>query len=88
MLPSSSPAPVGLDTPTVEYISNGIVFSWALPTQPNGLITHYILYVGGFVVFNGSALSHTIGTNLQGTQPFFLEAYNTAGSARYALIFI
>ena len=51
--------------------------------MPNGIITHYTLFLEGVVIFNGSALSHTLILDLRDPQTFFLEAYNSAGSARY-----
>ena len=72
--------PEGVDVPSYSYFESGIHFSWSLPSTPNGIITHYTLYVDGVVVYNGSSTARTLQSDI--TQPlnYSLEAHNSAGS--------
>ena len=72
--------PEGVNIPTYSYFERGVHFSWSLPTTPNGIITHYTLYVSSVVIYNGSSLARTLQSDI--TQPlnYSLEAHNSAGS--------
>ena len=72
--------PEGVNVPSYSYFESGIHFSWSLPSTPNGIITHYTLYVEGVVVYNGSSMARTLQSDI--TQPlnYSLEAHNSAGS--------
>lgn len=64
------------------FITNGYQFSWQLPSLPNGIITHYTLYIGTSPIYNGSALSVNItGVVIATVQTYHLEAHNSAGAA-------
>ena len=78
--PESSPE--GLATPTYTYFEGAAHFMWGLPSSPNGVITHYTLYVNGKVVFNGTSLSHLYDEEFDQQANYSLEAYNSAGSVR------
>ena len=71
--------PEGVNIPTYSYFER-VHFSWSLPTTPNGIITHYTLYIGGVIIYNGSSLARTLQSDI--TQPlnYSLEAHNSAGS--------
>lgn len=64
--------PQGLATPNVTVLNATSVFaSWTPPVQPNGVVSRYVLVLGGgggpsITVFSGIALSNTI----YGLQPF------------------
>ena len=74
--------PEGLAPPTVMFITNGYQFSWQLPSRPNGIITHYTLYIGSSPIYNGSAMSVNItGVVIATVQTYHLEAHNSAGTA-------
>ena len=76
------PVPEGLAPPTVMFITNGYQFSWQLPSLPNGIITHYTLYIGTSPIYNGSAMSVNItGVVIATVQTYHLEAHNSAGAA-------
>lgn len=72
--------PDGLDLPTYEYFESGVLFMWKLPGNPNGIITHYTLYIGNVVVFNGSSLSHAQQVDFTQPMNYSIEAFNSAGS--------
>ncbi len=72
--------PEGVSVPSYSYFESGVHFSWNLPSIPNGIITHYTLYVDSVVVYNGSSMARTLQSDF--TQPlnYSLEAHNSAGS--------
>lgn len=43
----------------VTVNGSGLQFTWAPPTQPNGVITHYTLYVNDIALYNGSNTQYT-----------------------------
>lgn len=72
--------PEGVSIPSYSYFESGVHFSWSLPSTPNGIITHYTLYVDSVVVHNGTSMARTLQSDI--TQPlnYSLEAHNSAGS--------
>ena len=77
--PESPPEQVNI--PSYSYFESGVHFSWSLPSRPNGIITHYTLYIDNVMIYNGSSLVRTLQLDI--TQPlnFSLEAHNSAGSS-------
>ena len=74
--------PMGLAPPLYSQKPDSTSFRWSLPALPNGVITHYVLYVGSVAVYNGSALSFSSTIVFQDTASVVLEAHNRAGSTR------
>ena len=72
--------PVGVDAPTYEHISEGVVLRWTLPSQPYGIITHYTVRLDTQVVFNGSSLIVALHNPITIPTNVSLEAHNSAGS--------
>ena len=72
--------PKGLDVPTYVYFERGVHFMWSLPSHPNGIITHYTLYLGSLAVYNGSSLSHLQQADFNEAMNYSLEAHNSVGS--------
>ena len=72
--------PEGVGVPLYSYFESGVHFSWSLPSIPNGIITHYTLYIDSEVVYNGLSMVRTLQSDI--TQPlnYSLEAHNSAGS--------
>lgn len=79
--PEATPTGVGIPLYSVE--SDRITFQWQLPESPNGIITHYSLYLDTNVVFNGSSLSYSHPREglVADSFSFFLQAHNSAGTA-------
>ena len=62
------------------FASRSLTLSWNPPTQPNGLITQYQLYVDGVVRFSGQGTSTTVSSLLPSTSyAFIVEACTSAG---------
>jgi len=74
--------PTGLAPPLYSLRQDGSSFRWTLPEQPNGVITHYTLFVGSVSIYNGSELVFTTTAAFQETATVVLEAHNSAGSTR------
>ena len=72
--------PEGVNVPSYSYFESGVHFSWGLPSIPNGIITHYTLYVDNVIVYNGSSLVRTLQSDIIQPLNFSLEAHNSAGS--------
>lgn len=65
--------PDGIIAPDADPINaTAVVVSWSPPSQPNGDITQYMLYVNGTVVFSGLQLSYTVAD----LQPFTYYSYS------------
>ncbi len=79
---SPESSPVGLAPPLYSQKPEGTSFTWSPPMQPNGVITHYILYVGPVAVYNGSLTSFSSTITFQDTAEVVVEVYNSAGSTR------
>ena len=81
MLQVRSPeaSPEGLSAPTYEHIAGGVVLRWSVPSQPNGIITHYTLTRNSRVVFNESSLIVTLHSAITVATNVSLTAYNSAG---------
>ena len=78
--PEAPPTEVGM--PDFVIRTDRLDFQWSLPASPNGVITHYTLYVNSMAVFNGTGLSYSLPTQeLQVPLTFFLDAHNSAGSS-------
>lgn len=50
--------PNDLLSPSFEFEQMFLVLKWSLPLRPNGIITHYRVYLNNSTIYNGSALSH------------------------------
>ena len=72
--------PTGVSLPQFNFQSDGVYFQWGLPASPNGVITHYTLYIGTEVVFNGSAFTFFYSQIITEVVNFTLEAHNSAGT--------
>lgn len=74
-------APVGVQPPFVTaHMARSLAIAWALPTQPNGFITQYDLFVNDELRFSGLSNSTTV----DGLDPFtqyslHLQACTSAG---------
>lgn len=77
---SPEAAPEGLQLPTYTYFERGVNFMWNLPASPNGVISHYTLYLGNVVIYNGTSLSHALEVDFTQPMNYSLEAFNSAGS--------
>ena len=79
--PPSSPVPLGVQPPFVTFSdSRSLGLSWATPTQPNGIIVRYDLFVGSELRFSGLENS----TLVENLEPFteyalLLRACTSAG---------
>ena len=77
----SSPVPIGVQPPFVTFSDScSLGLSWATPTQPNGIVVRYDLFVGGELRFTGLDNS----TLIDGLEPFteyalLLRACTSAG---------
>ena len=71
--------PTGVNLPTYSLRSDRTIFTWTLPTSPNGIITHYTLYVNSEAIFNGSGLSFLYTQAITEEANLTLEAHNSAG---------
>jgi usherin len=48
MMPCTVSAPIGLDAPTLTVVSDtSLRVTWTAPSNPNGQITAYSIYVNG-----------------------------------------
>lgn len=72
--------PTGIASPSYQYKLNDVIFMWSLPTLPNGIITHYTLYIDSRLLYNGSVLSFTHTQLTPRALNFSLEAHNSAGT--------
>ena len=72
--------PEGVNVPSYSYFESGVHFSWSLPSTPNGIITHYTLYVNNVLVYNGSSMARTLQSDIIQPLNYSLEAHNSAGS--------
>ena len=72
--------PEGVNVPSYSYFESGVHFSWSLPSTPNGIITHYTLYVDNAIIYNGSSLARTLQSDITQALNYSLEAHNSAGS--------
>ena len=53
-LTSMSPVPIGVQPPTiVSAFSRSLSLEWTTPTQPNGFITRFDLFLDNVIVFSG-----------------------------------
>ena len=50
--------PSELLSPIFEFEQRDLVLRWSLPLKPNGVITHYVLFLNGSMIYNGSELSY------------------------------
>ena len=80
--------PTGLAPPLYSLRQDGSSFRWALPEQPNGVITHYILYVGSVATYNGSDMVFSNNAAFRETVTVVLEAHNSIGSTQSESIVI
>ena len=74
-------APEGVQPVYVtEFGSRSLTLSWNPPTQPNGIITEYNLFVNGIRQFSGLARTATVGNLLPSTfYRFLIEACTSVG---------
>jgi hypothetical protein len=77
---SPEATPSGVQFPELQVIENTLVFQWNLPDSPNGVITHYTLYLNSEAVYNGSALTFSLSLPVSLPLSYSLEAHNTAGT--------
>ena len=77
---SPEAAPEGVDLPMYVHFERGVHFTWNLPTYPNGIITHYTLYLDTTVIFNGTSLSYVLELDITQAMNYSLVAHNSAGS--------
>ena len=77
---SPEAVPEGLEVPMYAYFERGVNFMWNLPASPNGVITHYTLYLGNVVIYNGTSLSHALEVDFTQPMNYSLKAFNSAGS--------
>ena len=76
-----------MQTPSVVARSpSSLSFTWNPPTQPNGVITSYKLFLSGLTVFSGTAQSAVV-TNLTPftVYKFHLEACTAAGCSNSSI---
>ena len=63
-----------------EFGSRSLTLSWNPPTQPNGHITQYQLYVDGVIRFSGHSRTATVGNLMPSTSyTFIVEACTSVG---------
>lgn len=72
--------PSGVQIPKFVVIENKLQFEWSLPTSPNGIITHYTLYLYSEAAYNGSDFTYSLSLPVPLPVPFSLEAHNSAGT--------
>ena len=76
-----SAAPEGVQPAYVtKFGSRSLVLSWGRPTQPNGIITQYRLYIDNILQFSGLATTTTVNNLLPSTvYTFMIEACTSVG---------
>ena len=74
-------APEGVQPAYVsEFGSRSLVLSWDPPTQPNGIITQYRLYIDNNLQFSGLSTTTTVINLLPSTMyTFIIEACTSVG---------
>lgn len=76
---SPEATPSGVELPAFVVQADRVNFEWPLPSSPNGVITHYTLFINSKAVFNGSQMTFSYKPDT-GALEFFLEAHNSAGT--------
>ena len=76
--PESTPS--GVQFPKFTVIENKLEFEWSLPASPNGVITHYTLYLYSETAYNGSDLTYSLSLPVPLPLNYSLEAHNSAGT--------
>ena len=76
---SPEATPSGVELPAFVVRTDRVDFEWTLPSSPNGVITHYTLFINTMAVFNGSQTTFSYKPDT-GALQFYLEAHNSAGT--------
>ncbi|KAM8945416.1 usherin [Pelodytes ibericus] len=52
--------PEDVQMPSAESFPNSLHLHWSAPKKPNGVITHYILYMDGTQIYTGNEREHNV----------------------------
>uniref|UniRef100_UPI00398F6349 usherin isoform X1 n=1 Tax=Pristiophorus japonicus TaxID=55135 RepID=UPI00398F6349 len=73
-------APEDVQAPSVVTFPTSLLVSWTLPKRPNGIITHYVMFKDGKLIYTGSEQTYNVtGLAVYSPHRFVLAACTVIG---------